>query len=97
MAQITAAQANWGNVLHIANDEIQQLNRSGDPTWITDKRAFFEETHALLHAVRVAWRNRSMHADHQYDYVRAKRIYEAIRDWMCYMADHLDESGQYTP
>jgi hypothetical protein len=97
MEQIKAAQADWGTVLRIANDEIKKLNAGGDPTWTTKKRAFFEETHALLHAVRVAWRNPSMHADQKYDHPRAKRIFEAVKDWMSYMADHLDESGDYTP
>jgi hypothetical protein len=97
MTQIKQAQANWGTVLNIANIEIQRLNKSGDPTWTPEKRAFFEEAHAYLQAVKVAWRNRSMHADQQYDLPRAKRIYEAVRDWMHHMADHLDESGQFTP
>jgi hypothetical protein len=97
MAQITQAQANWGMVLRIAGDEIQRLNKSSDRTWTPEKRAFFEETHAYLHAVRVAWRNRSMHADQKYDLPRAERIFEAVKDWMRHLADHLDESGQFTP
>lgn len=97
MAQITSAQSNWGKVLQVANDEMRRLNASSDPTWTPEKKVFFEDMHALLHAVRVAWRNPSMHADQQYDYPRAKRIYEAIRDWMRHMADHLGEAGQFTP
>jgi len=97
MAQIKSAQADWGTILRIANDEIQKLNKSGDPTWTTDKRRFFEETHAYFHSVRVAFRNRSMHADQQYGYVRAKEIYEAVRVWVRFMAEHLDDLGNYTP
>ena len=96
MGQIKQAQANWGTVLKIADGEIQRLNKSGDPTWTPEKRAFFEETHASFDSVRRAWRNRSMHADQRYDLPRAKRIYDAVRDWMQHMADHLDESGQFT-
>ena len=97
MAQIKSAQADWGTVLRVANDEIQKLNKSGDPTWTPDKRRFFEDTHAQLHSVRVAWRNRSMHADQQYGYARAKEIYAAVRVWIRFMAEHLDDQGNYTP
>jgi hypothetical protein len=97
MAQIKSAQADWGSILRIANEEIQKLNKGNDPTWTSDKRRFFEETHAHFHSVRVAFRNRSMHADQQYDYVRAKRIYEAVRDWVRFMAEHLDDVGNFTP
>jgi hypothetical protein len=97
MSQITNAQAEWGAILRITNDEIQKLNKSGDPTWTADKRRFFEETHAYFHSVRVAFRNRSMHADQQYDYARAKEIYQAVRVWVRFMANHLDEAGTFTP
>lgn len=97
MTRITNAQADWGTILRIANDEIQKLNKSGDPTWTTDKRRFFEETHAYLHSVRVAFRNRSMHADERYDYAQAKQIYEAVRVWIRFMAEHLDDAGNFTP
>ena len=97
MAQIKSAQADWGSILRIANDEIQRLNKSSDPAWTPDKRRFYEETHAHFHSVRVAFRNRSMHADQQYGYARAKEIYEAVRVWIRFMAEHLDDQGNYTP
>jgi hypothetical protein len=97
LANITAAQPDWGTVLRVANDEIRRLNASGDPTWTQDKRAFFETAHAHFHAVRIAWRNPSMHVDKTYDETRAEDILNAVKGWMRHMAEHLDESGQFTP
>jgi len=97
MASITAAQPDWGTILRVANDEIRRLNGSGDPAWTPDKRTFFESTHANFHAIRVAWRNPTMHVEKQYDSERAEDIYNAVKGWMRHLAEHLDESGQFTP
>jgi hypothetical protein len=95
MAQIKSAQPNWGEVLRVANEEIQKLNRSGDPDWADEKKSFYESNHALLHAVRVAWRNPTMHVENIYDEMRAEEVFNAVKSWMRHMAEHLDEDGVY--
>lgn len=97
MAKIKAAQSNWGTILRTVWDEVQRLNSSGDPTWTPEKRAFFEESHAHFHSIRVAWRNPSMHVEKKYDAERAEDIFSTVKSLMRHMAEHLNESGQFSP
>jgi hypothetical protein len=96
-ASIAAARPNWNDVLRVANDEILRLNRSGDATWTPEKRSFFEGLHPYFHAIRIAWRNTTMHVENRYDEERAGEIFNAVKSWMRYMSTHLDEAGTFTP
>lgn len=97
MAQITAAQPSWGDVLRETWKEMKRLNASGDPTWTPEKKSFFENVQSDLHIVKTAWRNPTMHVENTYDEERAEDIFNAVKSWMRHLAKHLDESGTFTP
>ena len=52
---------------------------------------------AQLFAVKVAWRDNAMHLEKKYDEKDAKRIYDAVKNFMEHLAEHLDHSGSFTP
>lgn len=59
----------------------------------TDKE-FFAEVYTSLDAVRVAWRNTTMHVENKYSEEEAEHIFGAIRGFMRRLASRLDEKGQ---
>lgn len=95
--QIKSAQPSWGEVLRLTNAEIQARNKAGDTTWTPTKRVFFENVQADLMVVKNAWRNTTMHVENAYDEERAEDIYNAVKGFMRHLANHVDESGNYTP
>jgi hypothetical protein len=90
-------QTNWGDILRQIWDEIGIRNKASDPTWMGQEKPFYENVHADLSSVKNAWRNPSMHADRSYDPERAEDIFNMTKSFMRHLAQHLDESGTFTP
>ena len=45
-----------------------------------------------LHAVKIAWRNKTMHVDKKHTQEEAREIYSATRGLMRYLAEHLQDT-----
>lgn len=90
-------QQNWGDVLRQIWDETGARNKAADPAWMTQQKSFFENAHADLSSVKNAWRNPSMHADLNYDSERAEDIFSMTKSFMRHLAEHVNESGVFTP
>ena len=93
---IVEAKNSWGTALRHMREQIEKNDKTKDPAWMA-KSSFFHNAHAYLSSVKNAWRNPSMHLEKRYVDKEAARIYRAVKDFMEHLAEHLDESGQFTP
>jgi hypothetical protein len=93
---VIEARNSWGTALRHIREQIERNDKAKDPAWIA-KSSFFQDAHAYLSTVKNAWRNPSMHLERKYVDKEAARIFRALKDFMEHLAEHLDESGQYTP
>lgn len=88
-----AAENNWGKILSKVKEAIER--RSSESKWADpDEKAFFESTYASLDAVRVAWRNTTMHVTIKYTDEEAEHIFVAVRGYMKTLSSRYDENGQ---
>lgn len=93
---VVEAQRSWDGLLKKISSRIDANDLAGDPAWL-GKRQFFKDAYSQLFAVKNAWRNPSMHLEKKYDEKDAKRIYNAVKDFMEHVATHLDDAGSFTP
>jgi len=63
------------------------------PTWKLGDREIFESAYGSLDAVRVAWRNTTMHVENKYTHEEAEHIFIATRGFMKKLASRMDEQG----
>jgi hypothetical protein len=77
-------ERSWEKMLTKINDEMTRRNKLNDPGW-TESRPFFEGAYASLNAVRVAWRNPTMHVEKKYDPDDAGEISSMVRIFMEYL------------
>ncbi|MCW5773759.1 MAG: hypothetical protein KIT16_19110, partial [Rhodospirillaceae bacterium] len=92
---VKAADRNWGKILEKIKDEMQRRNTSAPAAWSNPAdRDFFAEAYVSLDAVRVAWRNTTMHVENKYSPEEAEHILVAVRGFMKKVASRLDEQGQ---
>lgn len=89
-------KANWNTLIDQINAQIKQAKASKGVAWLASEQ-FFTEVSAHLFAVKNAWRNNVMHADKSYSEDVALDILNAVKGFMRHAAEHLDESGQFTP
>jgi hypothetical protein len=78
---------NWGNIVNRIRDNISQRGK----TW--PEQELFQEFHALLVAVKDAWRNATMHVENKYTPEEAEHIYHVVRGFMKKIASRMDETG----
>lgn len=94
---VELARNNWTAALKGIGDQIGSNDKAADPSWTPEKSTFFKDVRAHLFAVKVAWRDNAMHLEKKYDEKDAKRIYDAAKNFMEHLAEHLDQAGQFTP
>jgi hypothetical protein len=71
-------ERNWGSILSKIKAETDRRNAaSGWPT--AGDRELFAELYVSLDAVRVAWRNATMHVENKYSTEEAEHIFVAVR------------------
>lgn len=93
---VVDAKQSWTRALKNIGDQIGQNDKGTDPLW-PSKSQFFKDARAHLFAVKVAWRDTAMHLEKSYGPREADRIYRAAKDLMEHLAEHLDQSGAFTP
>lgn len=86
------AERNWGRILEKIKTEIERRNKSTG--WKDADKEFFEESYASLDAVRVAWRNTTMHIERTYTSEEAEHVLGAVRGFMKKLASRADEKGK---
>jgi hypothetical protein len=96
----TSAQPSWNKVLDETRKEIKERSdkQNTAKVWATNnEKEFCESVQPFLESVKTAWRNPSMHADAKYTEDEAEDIFSAVKRFMKHLAEHLDESGNFTP
>ena len=93
-APTKAGDRNWGNILNKVKMEMDRRNNASPKGWSrpTDQE-FFAGIYVSLDAVRVAWRNATMHVENKYNDEEAEHIFIAMRGFMKKVASRLDEQG----
>ncbi|MEA2554192.1 MAG: hypothetical protein QOJ65_2368 [Fimbriimonadaceae bacterium] len=89
----------WGTYKKEIDDYLAGKKATSSPfpvDW-NSKKPFYQEVHAQLSSVYVAWRNPTMHMERTYTVDHAKEIMEATKGLLRAVALHIDEQGTYTP
>jgi hypothetical protein len=92
---IKPAERNWGHILKSIKDDLAAHGgKSPDKAWAQAGEAdFFDGAHVSLDAVRVAWRNPTMHVEKKYTDDEAEHVFGAVRGFMTKLASRCDENG----
>jgi hypothetical protein len=85
---------NWGQILIKIKSEMDRRNALTPPQWQMGDRELFASAYASLDAVRVAWRNTTMHVENKYTEDEAEHIFVTVRGFMKKLAGRMDENGQ---
>jgi hypothetical protein len=90
---IKPSNRNWHQILKSIKEESDA--RLARKAWkdLSDKE-FFESAYVSLDAVRVAWRNPTMHIENKYTPDEAEQVFLAVRGFMKKLASRMDENGQ---
>lgn len=82
---------NWESILKKCDDESKKPFDQKSSEWKTNE-AFFSEATAMLHSVKNAWRNPTMHVEKVYTEEQAQDIWNAVKSFMMYFAIQLKEN-----
>jgi hypothetical protein len=93
---IKDADRNWGRVLDKIKGELDgRVASKSVRRWTNAKdKELFARVYASLDAVRVAWRNPTMHVENKYTPDEAEHIFLTVRGFMKTLAERCDEEGQ---
>ena len=87
----------WGAILRLIKDDMAARSRPKTPArpWSSKSadQALFESLYGSLDAVKVAWRNPTMHVEKKYLPDEAEHIFVSVRGFMKTLASRCDESG----
>lgn len=91
----TGMGRNWGQMNGSISSECERRTKA--KLWSSDEeKSFYHEVHASIDAVRVAWRNSTMHVEKRYTHDEAEQILFVTKGFMRKLADRIDESGANT-
>jgi len=92
---IKPAERNWGHILgEIRKDLDAHGGAAPTKAWaVAGDKEFFEGAYASLDAVRVAWRNTTMHVENKYTTDEAEHIWSAVKGFITKLASRCDEKG----
>jgi hypothetical protein len=91
---IKDAERNWGKILEKIKAEMDRRNAAKPLQWNANDRNFFAEVYASLDAVRVAWRNPTMHVENKYTEDESEHIFVTVRGFMKKLSSRMDEKGE---
>ena len=80
----------WESHLRQIDDKVKAKHKTKGVRWKRDE-PFFRDVWAHLHAVKVAWRNPTMHIVRDYTPEQAEEIFVAVRAFMRHLATKLSE------
>lgn len=91
---VKPSKKNWSAVLERINDELTKRNAPNGPGWTNQKdKQLFADAYARLDAIRIAWRNTTMHTEETYQADEAKTILENTKQFMIKLASRMDQDG----
>lgn len=80
----------WESYLRQLNAELSKEWKDKSPAW-RKREPFYRDVHAHLHAVKLAWRNPTMHIVQHYTPDVAEEIFGAVRGFMRHLSTKLHE------
>ena len=80
----------WDAVLKKIDPELRKGFLERRDLFKTDEQ-FCAESAALLRAVKIAWRNPTMHVENIYDQEKALDVFNAVKGFMRHLARHISE------
>ena len=80
----------WESYLGQIKTKLDANWKEKSPEW-KEEEPFFREVHSFLHAVKLAWRNPTMHIVKHYTPEMAEDVYNAVRGFMRHLATRLSE------
>jgi hypothetical protein len=80
----------WDSILKKCDEECQKPFAQKSSEWKSDE-PFFAGATAMLHSVKDAWRNPTMHVEKVYTEEQAEEIWNAVRGFMRHLATKLKE------
>jgi HEPN domain-containing protein len=83
---LEGTERNWGTILRRISETLD--HRKGFA-----ENDLFREMCALLHSVKDAWRNNTMHVENKYTEEEAEHVYRTVRGFMKKVAARMDERG----
>jgi hypothetical protein len=85
-------ERSWGKILETIKQAIDAKTKQG---WANaSDKPFFADVYVSLDAVRVAWRNTTMHVENKYTEDEAEQIFLSVRGLMRKLTARLDEEGK---
>jgi len=84
-----AKQNDWGRYLSEIEKELSSRYRTSGAR--TPDEQFYAEAAMTFDQVRRAWRNPTMHVEHNYSSERAQEILEAVKSFMNHLATKISE------
>lgn len=86
------SERNWGNILKNIKSAIE--DKSSKKTWTRpNEREFFDSAYVSLDAIRIAWRNTTMHVERIYTPEEAEHIFTTVRAFMSALSGRMDDRG----
>lgn len=85
-------ERNWGSILQSLRQEVERRNRASSWDRQEDQQ-FFSDIIGSIAAVKLAWRDPTMHVENKYLPDEARQIFEAVRMLMQKVASRMDEEG----
>jgi hypothetical protein len=86
-------QPSWDGHLKKIADKLDEKHDKLTPSQ-RRKKSVYRDLHGDLTAVKLAWRNPTMHIARFYEFAEADQIYGAVRMLMQHMARHFQEKGK---
>jgi hypothetical protein len=86
--------ANWNKRLQDIEKRFKDIRDQSVPKpsdWQSNLEPFYSEASALLRNIKNAWRNNTMHLEHKHTEEEAMRLFNAVKGFMEFLAEHLSE------
>lgn len=92
---------NWGVILRDLRLEVERRTKLGTTAWRSHQdQHFFTDLIGSLAAVKLAWRDPTMHPERNYNQTEAEEVFAAVRTLMQKIASKMDQEGMpigYSP
>ncbi len=82
----------WESYLKQISSRIEQRHADKSDEWKAQE-PLFRDVMGDLQAIKIAWRNPTMHVVKRYTSAEAKDIYAAVKAFMTRLTDHLPDTG----
>jgi hypothetical protein len=89
---VKPSERNWGKILETIKSSMDEKAKA--KSWKGEDAALFADMYVSLDAIRVAWRNTTMHVENKYTDDEAEHIYVAVRGFMKRLSARMNQNGE---